>query len=171
MPAEQGGRENRVFDLRKPALETTRREMFAGALQVAASLAALGLLPEPAQAAWSAAAFESRSEAEALRALGLAAPTASADVSLTGLEIAENGASVPFGLACSAPGVKRLLLLVQKNPFPLAAAFDVSEAVEPSFSLRVKMSESSPVTAVAVMGDGRVLYARKDVKVTLGGCG
>lgn len=152
-------------------METTRRELLAVVLQVGATLAALGLLPESAQAAWAAAAFSARSEAEALIALGLAVPALSADVTLTGPEIAEDGAAVPLALACSAPGVKRLLLLVHKNPYPLAAAFDVSELVEPAFSIRVKMSESSPVTAVAVIADGRVLYARKDIKVTLGGCG
>jgi sulfur-oxidizing protein SoxY len=33
------------------------------------------------------------------------------------------------------------------------------------------MGQSSNVLAVAIMGDGKVFYAQKDVKVTLGGCG
>jgi sulfur-oxidizing protein SoxY len=33
------------------------------------------------------------------------------------------------------------------------------------------MAETSLVYAVAVLADGRALYARKEVKVTLGGCG
>jgi glutathione S-transferase len=33
------------------------------------------------------------------------------------------------------------------------------------------MGQSSNVYAVAMMGDGKVLYAQKEVKVTLGGCG
>ena len=33
------------------------------------------------------------------------------------------------------------------------------------------MAQSSNVYAVAMMGDGRVLFAQKDIKVTLGGCG
>ena len=70
-----------------------------------------------------------------------------------------------------APGAKRLLLLVEKNPSVLSAAFDVNEFVEPSFTTRVKMGQSSNVLAVALMADGRVLYAQKEVKVTLGGCG
>jgi sulfur-oxidizing protein SoxY len=49
--------------------------------------------------------------------------------------------------------------------------FDVSDAVEANFSTRVKMGQSSNVFAVAMMADGKVLYAAKEVKVTLGGCG
>jgi len=35
----------------------------------------------------------------------------------------------------------------------------------------VKMGQSSNVFAVAMMADGKVLFAQKEVKVTLGGCG
>ena len=68
-------------------------------------------------------------------------------------------------------GVARMMILVEKNPAMLCALFDVTDAVEPSFNVRVKMGQSSNVMAVAVMGDGRVLFAQKEVKVTLGGCG
>jgi sulfur-oxidizing protein SoxY len=95
----------------------------------------------------------------------------SKDVTITGPDIAENGAVVPVGAATSLPGVKRLLLLVEKNPAMLSAVFDVSDAVEANFSTRVKMGQSSNVFAVAMMADGKVLYAAKEVKVTLGGCG
>jgi sulfur-oxidizing protein SoxY len=63
------------------------------------------------------------------------------------------------------------MLLVEKNPNVLAAAFDVSDAVDPNFSTRVKMGQSSNIYAVALMRDGKVLFAQKEVKVTLGGCG
>jgi len=148
-------------------MDPTRREMLA----LAATLGSLGLLPAPAQAAWNASAFESKTAAEALKALGLAAPQPSADVTLTGPDIAENGAVVPVVLSCAAPGVKRLAVLVDKNPLPLAAVFEVGDAIEPAFSTRVKMGQSSNVMAVAVLGDGRVLFAQKEIKVTLGGCG
>ena len=46
-----------------------------------------------------------------------------------------------------------------------------TEAVEANFNTRVKMGQSSNVMAVAVMNDGKVLFAQKEVKVTLGGCG
>jgi sulfur-oxidizing protein SoxY len=78
---------------------------------------------------------------------------------------------VPVGAATALAGVKRMLLLVEKNPSMLSAMFDVNDAVEANFTTRVKMGQSSNVYAVAMMGDGRVLYAAKEIKVTLGGCG
>ena len=53
----------------------------------------------------------------------------------------------------------------------LSAMFDVTDAVDSSFSTRVKMGQSSNVYAVALMADSKVLYAVKEIKVTLGGCG
>ena len=92
-------------------------------------------------------------------------------MTITGPDIAENGAVVPVGAATSLPGVKRLLLMVEKNPAMLAASFDVTDAVEANISTRVKMGQSSDVYAVAMMNDGKVLFAHKEIKVTLGGCG
>ena len=109
--------------------------------------------------------------AEALKALGAGAPVESKDVTITGPDIAENGAVVPIGAATIVPGAKRLLVLVEKNPSALAAMFDLSDAVEANVSTRVKMGQSSNVYAVALTGDGKVLFAQKEVKVTLGGCG
>ena len=141
-------------------------------------LAALGLMPALAHAqaqaqagSYNAPAFEAKTLAELMKALGASAPTESKDVSVTGPDIAENGAVVPIGAATTLAGVKRMLMLVEKNPSMLAALFDVTDAVEPSFSTRVKMGQSSNVFAVAMMNDGKVLFAQKEVKVTLGGCG
>ena len=149
----------------------TRRDILAHSAQVAGLLAAAGLLPTAAQAAWSQGAFDAKTLADAAKALGGSAPVESKDVTLTGPDIAENGAVVPVACATTLPGVKRLLVLVEKNPSVLAAVFDVSDAVEPSFNTRVKMGQSSNVFAVAMMADGKVLYAAKEIKVTLGGCG
>jgi sulfur-oxidizing protein SoxY len=149
----------------------TRREMMARSATVASLLAAAGFLPTLAQAAWPQAAFEAKNLADAVKALGGSAPVESKDVSITGPDIAENGAVVPVGCATALPGAKRLLLLVEKNPNTLAAVFDVTDAVEANVSTRVKMGQSSNVYAVAMMGDGKVLYAAKEIKVTLGGCG
>jgi sulfur-oxidizing protein SoxY len=64
-----------------------------------------------------------------------------------------------------------LLLLVEKNPNVLAAVFDITDSIEANVSTRAKMGQSSNVYAVAMMGDGKVLFAGKEIKVTLGGCG
>ncbi len=150
---------------------TTRRQMLATSAQVAGLLAAAGVLPSTAHAAWPQAAFEAKNLADAARALGGGAPAESKDVTITGPDIAENGAVVPVGCSTTLPGVKRLLLLVEKNPSVLAASFDVTDAVDASFNTRVKMGQSSNVFAVAMMNDGKVLFAAKEIKVTLGGCG
>jgi sulfur-oxidizing protein SoxY len=149
----------------------TRRLVLTQSAQVAAMLAAVGLMPQLALAAYDASAFEAKNMAELMKALGGSAPAESKDVTITGPDIAENGAVVPLGASSALPGVKRMLLLVEKNPAMLAALFDVTDSVEANFSTRVKMGQSSNVFAVAMMNDGRVLYAAKEVKVTLGGCG
>ena len=149
----------------------TRRQMLAHSATVAGLMAAAGLLPASAMAAWNGAAFEAKNMAELMKALGGSAPTESKDVAVTGPDIAENGAVVPVGASTSLPGVKRLLILIEKNPSMLAASFDVTDAVDANVATRVKMGQSSDVFAVAMMNDGKVLFAKKEVKVTLGGCG
>jgi sulfur-oxidizing protein SoxY len=148
-----------------------RRLMLERSAKVAMALAAVGLWPMSARAAWPQAAFDAKGLADAVKALGFAAPQESKDVSLTAPDIAENGAVVPVACACALPGAKRLALLVEKNPNTLAAVFDLNEALEPAFGTRVKLAQSSNVYAVALMGDGTALFAQKEVKVTLGGCG
>lgn len=152
-----------------------RRKMLSRSAQVAAALAAAGWLPQVALAqqagAWNKAAFDAKSMDELMKALGSSAPAESKDVTLTAPDIAENGAVVPVAVATTLPGVKKLLLLVEKNPSLLSAAFDVTDSVEANFGTRVKMGQTSNVFAVAITADGKALFAQKEVKVTLGGCG
>ena len=148
-----------------------RRDLLAHSAKLAALMAGAGLLPQMAHAAYNAAAFEVKTMAELAKLLGGSAPTESKDVTVTGPDIAENGAVVPIAVATTLPGVKRLLVLVEKNPSVLSAMFYVSDSVDSNFSTRVKMGQSSNVYAVAMMGDGKMLFAQKEVKVTLGGCG
>lgn len=152
----------------------TRREMLSHSAKVATLLAAAGLVPGLVQAqasGFNTAAFAAKNMAELMKALGAGTPVESKDVTVSGPDIAENGAVVPIGASTNLPGVKRLLLLVEKNPSVLAAMFDVTDSIEANISTRVKMGQSSNVYAVAMMGDGKVLFAQKEVKVTLGGCG
>jgi sulfur-oxidizing protein SoxY len=137
------------------------------------ALSALAAWPGLGRAEVAAAhrpAFEARALPELLRALGLPPPQPSAEVSLQAPELHEDGSVVPLAFACRAPGVQRLLLCVERNPFLLSAVFEPGEAVEPAFSTRVKMQETSPVQVLAVLRDGRVLSAAREVKITLGGC-
>ncbi|NDF45482.1 MAG: thiosulfate oxidation carrier protein SoxY, partial [Betaproteobacteria bacterium] len=84
---------------------------------------------------------------------------------------AENGAVVPLGVSTTLPNVKRVLLLVEKNPSALVAMFNASPEVDVNFATRAKMGQSSDVYAVAITNDGKAFFAKKEVKVTLGGCG
>ena len=153
----------------------SRREMLSRSIQVATLLAAAGLFPQLAKAqaatGLNADAFAAKNMAELMKALGSAAPTESKEIAVTGPDIAENGAVVPIGASTALPGVKRLLILVEKNPSLLAAMFTITDAIDANISTRVKMGQSSNVVAVAMMNDGKVLFAQKEVKVTLGGCG
>ncbi len=149
--------------------QSRRKTLQQGAI-VAGLLMTTGLFPQYAQA-FNAKAFEAKSLADVLKALGAAAPTESKDVIITGPDIAENGAVVPLGASTALPGVKQLLVLVEKNPSALIAVFNMTDAVDNNISTRAKMGQSSDVYAVAVMNDGKVLFAKKEVKVTLGGCG
>jgi sulfur-oxidizing protein SoxY len=92
-------------------------------------------------------------------------------VTIIGPDIAENGAVVPLGASTTLAGVKQLLILVEKNPSALVAAFNLTDSVDANIAARAKMGQSSDVYAVAIMNDGRALFAKKEVKVTLGGCG
>lgn len=148
----------------------TRRETLQQSLAVAGLLAAAGFFPRDALA-FNKAAFEAKSVADTVKAYGAGAPAESKDVTLTAPDIAENGAVVPMGVATTLPNVKHLLVLVEKNPSALVAKFDVSDAVVPNFATRAKMGQTSDVYAVAITNDGKALYAKKEVKVTLGGCG
>lgn len=147
-----------------------RRETLKQSLAVAGLLGASGLFPQFAWA-FNKNAFEAKSVADAAKAYGAGAPAESKDVTLTAPDIAENGAVVPMAAASTLPGVKHLLVLVEKNPNALVAKFDVTDAVEANFATRAKMGQTSDVYAVAITNDGKAFFTKKEVKVTLGGCG
>jgi sulfur-oxidizing protein SoxY len=123
------------------------------------------------QGTWNKAAFDTKSLADVVKALGGAQPVESKDITITSPDIAENGAVVPFTIASRVPGTRSIAVLVEKNPSILAANFAIPEGTEPWVNTRVKMGQTSNVYALVKGGDGRFYYASKEVKVTLGGCG
>jgi sulfur-oxidizing protein SoxY len=148
----------------------TRRETLKHSAIVAGLLATAGLIPQQAFA-YNKAAFDAKTLADVVKSLGAGAPVESKDVTIGGPDIAENGAVVPLTASTSLPGAKQILILVEKNPAAMVALFNVSDSVEANFATRAKMGQSSDVYAVAIMADGKVLFSKKEVKVTLGGCG
>jgi sulfur-oxidizing protein SoxY len=148
----------------------TRRETLKQSAVVAGLLASAGF-PQFAQAAFNKVAFDAKTVQDAVKAAGGAGLAESKDVAITAPDIAENGAVVPLGASTTLAGVKQLLILVEKNPASLVAMFHVNDSIEANFLTRAKMGQSSDVYAVAIMADGKAFFAKKEVKVTLGGCG
>ena len=134
-------------------------------------LAAAGIIaPGMALADWNKAAFDAKSMADTLKAMGAAAPADSKDVQVTGPDIAENGAVVPVGVTSSLPNVTMVAILIEKNPNALSASFNLPAGTEANVQTRVKMGQTSNVYAL-VKSDGKFFMASKEIKVTLGGCG
>lgn len=141
----------------------------AGALAVTA---AAGLLkPGSAWAApWNKTAFESKASADAIKNLGAAELVESKDITITAPDIAENGAIVPVAVTSKIPNTQNISIIAEKNPFPLAASFDIGAGGDAYVSTRVKMGQTSDVRAIVKAG-GKFYTAVKEVKVTVGGCG
>ena len=85
-------------------------------------------------------------------------------------DIAENGAVVPVTISTTLADVESISIMVENNPTPLVAMFELSPQSVPDVSVRMKMGESSVVRTVVKAG-GKLYSASKEVKVTIGGCG
>jgi sulfur-oxidizing protein SoxY len=158
------------MDYGRPKMSLTRRAWvklggrFIGLLSTYA-------LPLTTLAAYNKAAFDTKVVLEAVKSMGASSFSESKDISFNAPDYAENGATVALGVNTSLAGVKKILILVEKNPAALVASFQVSDSIEPNFSTRIKMSQTSDVYAVAILSDGKALFSKKEVKVTIGGCG
>lgn len=148
-------------------MDRTRRETLrAGGLL--ALLLAAGLV-RPGEAL-AQDAFAVKTLKDALQALGAGTPAGSDAILIKAPEIAENGAVVPVAIESKLPGTQAIALLIEKNPQPLAASFNIPGGTEANVSTRVKMGETSDVYAL-VKADGKFYLAKKEIKITLGGCG
>ena len=155
--------------------DTKRRLFLKGTLagSAVALAAGAGLLnPSQVLAAWPKAAFESHDLSEAMKAItGTDTATGSTDIIIKAPDIAENGAVVPIKIdARKMSGVDSIAILAEKNPTPLIANFKLGKSTQAFVSTRIKMGKTSNVIAVVSAG-GKVTSARKEVKVTIGGCG
>ncbi|MFN7086996.1 MAG: thiosulfate oxidation carrier protein SoxY [Burkholderiales bacterium] len=141
----------------------------AGALTAAAAAGLVGT-GQAWAAAWNKAGFESKAVAEALKSLGASNLVDSKDIVITAPDIAENGAVVPVAVTSKIPNTQSIAILAEKNPFPLAASFEIANGAEGYVSTRLKMGQTSNVRAV-VKADGKFYTAVKEIKITVGGCG
>src|SRR6187402_3362521 len=136
------------------------------------ALAAAGLLtPSRARAAdWNKPGFEAKTPADAIKNLGAANLIESKDIVIRAPDIAENGAVVPVEVTSRIPNTQSISIVAEKNPFPLAATFDIANGAEGFASVRIKVGQTSDIRAI-VKADGKFYTAAKEVKVTVGGCG
>ena len=118
-------------------------------------------------------------ETDAVRAAIMAftggAEPAAGKVKLNTPEIAENGNTVPVEFSVdAAPGaeVVSVLVLAAGNPAPEVAAFTFTAlSGKAQASTRIRLAKTQDVIAVAKMADGSTFMDKREVKVTIGGCG
>jgi len=151
-----------------------RRSFLKGTLAGSAVAVAVGaglLSPRTVLAAWPKAAFEAKNVEDAMNKLfGSAENTPSGDIKIKAPDIAENGAVVPVSISTSLGNVDSIAVIAEKNGTPLASNFKLGANAIPNVSTRIKMGKTSDVIAV-VKANGKAYSARKNVKVTIGGCG
>lgn len=139
-------------------MQMTRRDLFA----LAAGLAAVGLVRVPAHA------DDEMTKAAIKEFAGGMPETGGVDIGAP--EIAENGNTVPIEV--SAPGATSIMILAAGNPNPGVGTFHFTAAsAESRASTRIRLAGTQDIVAVAKMADGSTKMARREVKVTIGGCG
>lgn len=152
----------------------SRRQFLQTASQTALGLAVAAgwLAPVSALAEdWNQAAFEAKSVADVIKALGLSGPPKESDaITLTAPDIAENGAVVPVSISSTLAGAQRIAILIEKNPGTLAAQFNLLPGADAAITTRVKVGQSTDVYGLVLAGN-QLYFTKKEVKVTLGGCG
>ena len=149
--------------------QVTRREalgLSAGAL----ALVALGSGPK------LALADEAATEKSLMAFTGGKTPQ-TGKITLNAPEIAENGNTVPISVAVESEMtesfyVEAVTLLADGNPNPGVATFHFSPmSGEAAATTRMRLAKTQNVVAIARMNDGSVFMDKKEVKVTIGGCG
>ena len=91
--------------------------------------------------------------------------------------IAENGAVVPITVEVQSPMtpasyVKRIYIISDKNRRPMNARFSLSpEMGAAQIGANLRLGGTTDVRAIAELSDGTLLVAKREVKVTVGGCG
>jgi sulfur-oxidizing protein SoxY len=143
----------------------------AGAASLVSVAVAAGVLKPGTvyAAAWNKAAFEAKDMAGALAGVG-GTGSESGQITVKAPDIAENGAVVPVEIISAIPGTERIVIIAEKNGFPLVADFGLANGAEGYVSTRIKMGTTSNVRAIVKAG-GKTYTAAKEVKVTIGGCG
>ena len=159
------------------AERVTRRRVL-GTLGVLGAAAATGGLPRPA-AAQQPQFGQQESVQDAIKRLFGARPIkdAGALVKLDIPLIAENGAVVPVSVEAQSPmtpqnHVKGIYVIADKNRIPVVTHAELTpEAGQAFIGANIRLGETGDVRAVVEQSDGTLLQVKREVKVTVGGCG
>jgi sulfur-oxidizing protein SoxY len=160
----------------KSSTNIQRRKILKDAISLStlALVATSGLmLPRTLLAHWPSDAFTAEAMEDALLALlGEAELVDSKSVKFkvgSPPSYAVNGASVPIEIHTDFENVERLLVLVEKNPYPLAMSLDLTPAVKLPFKTMIKIAEDSNVIAV-IRAEGKLYKTTRFVEIDIGGC-
>ena len=91
--------------------------------------------------------------------------------------IAENGAVVPVAVEVNAPMtaqsyVKHIYIVADKNRIPIVTRVALTPASGQAYmGANIRLGETTDVRAVVEQSDGTLLAVKREVKVTVGGCG
>ncbi len=91
--------------------------------------------------------------------------------------IAENGAVVKVGVEAQSPmtpqnHVKDIYLVADKNRIPVVTHVALTPAAGQAFmEANIRLGETTDVRAIVEQSDGTLLQVKREVKVTVGGCG
>jgi sulfur-oxidizing protein SoxY len=156
----------------------TRREVLGtlGALSVAAAAGTVSLTAAPADA--QTLGQNESVEAGLSRVFG-GRPMKDGG-SLIKLDvplIAENGAVVPVAVEVNAPMtpqsyVKSIYVVADRNRIPIVTRVALSpEAGKAFMGANIRLGETGDVRAIVEQSDGTLWQIKREVKVTVGGCG
>ncbi len=91
--------------------------------------------------------------------------------------IAENGAVVPVSVDVASPmtpanHVKAIYVVADKNRIPVVFRTTLGpEAGQAAIGATIRLGETGDVRAIVEQSDGTLLAVKREVKVTVGGCG
>jgi sulfur-oxidizing protein SoxY len=140
----------------------------SGAVAIAASAGLLA--PQAVLAEISRDAFMAKSYDDAVSASVDGTPVESTEIQIKAPDIAENGAVVPIKVSTDLNNVESISLYASNNPNPLTSVYSFGQGAIPFVATRIKMGKTGDVVAI-VKADGKLFLAKKEVKVTIGGCG
>lgn len=91
--------------------------------------------------------------------------------------IAENGALVQVGVEVNSPmtpanHVKHIYIVADKNRIPIVTRVALApEAGQAAVGASIRLGETGDLRAIVEQSDGTLLQIKREVKVTVGGCG